>query len=332
MNEINWVYWPDPRSVTRKNNAQIVYPEYGQDANLIAYSRAYEKRKLKYPNFSPSNEATQIAMEIEEKGYTIIENYFPIELIETISQKTKDILDNPLHPSNKSKKNLEESRKTELYTQVEQPLLSVDEFKKFAFDDFIIDVAGAYLDCFPAFNGCNLRTSYVNNLPEGGNQRYHVDPNSPRYLKAFIYLNDVDKEGGPFSCIEGSHTKKFEIIRDGFSPYNWNEQYVWDEKFLHQIYGEENVKYLTAKKGDLIFCDTNAWHRGFKPIKSERTMITLDYICHIPSHSAESYMAIRKSDYEKIDHKYKDLCDLLRIFDDDMCVPPYNWSDGKSIK
>jgi hypothetical protein len=77
MNEINWVYWPDPRSVTRKNNAQIVYPEYGQDANLIAYSRAYEKRKLKYPNFSPSNEATQIAMEIEEKGYTIIENYFP---------------------------------------------------------------------------------------------------------------------------------------------------------------------------------------------------------------------------------------------------------------
>lgn len=325
---IQWVYWPDPKAVTRKNDALKHFPYYGENANLIAYSKAYEARKAKYPDFKPSKEAMDTALEIDEKGYTIVKNYFPEKLIDSIAETTKNILNDPDHPANKANINLEQARKTQLYTQVEQPLLAVDEFKKFAFDDFIIDVAGAYLDCFPAFNGCNLRSSYVNNLPAGGNQIYHVDPNSPRYLKAFIYLNDVDIDGGPFCCVEGSHTKKFEVLGlpNHYGPYNWNNQYAWKEDHIHRIYGEDKVKYLTAKKGDLIFCDTNAWHRGFKPTKTERTMITLDYICHIPSHSPTSYFGIRKKDYESIDQKYKDLCDLLRILEDKDCVPPYGIS------
>ena len=330
MNQINWVCWPDPKSVTRKNDAQKYFPHYGENANLIAFSNAYVDRKNKFTNYQPSDESLNVALEIEENGYAIIKNYFSEELIESIKSTTISILDNKHHPSNKSKKNLQDARLTELYTQVEQPLLAVDEFKKFAFDDFIIDVAGAYLDCFPAFNGCNLRASYVNDLPAGGNQIYHVDSNSPRYLKAFIYLNDVDINGGPFCCIKGSHKKKFEIIHNG-QIYNWNDKYSWDAETIHQIYGEDNIKFLTAKKGDLIFCDTNTWHRGFKPINQERIMITLDYICHIPGHAPESYMAIKKSDYEKLNQKYKDLCNLLRILDDADCVPPYNWSNGKSI-
>lgn len=332
MDNIKWVYWPDPKSVMRKNDAQKFFPEYGDDANLIAFSNAYVNRKESFPEYKPTEEAIKIATEIDEKGYVVIPNYFSEDQVQKIYESTYRILDDPTHPANKSKKNLEEARLTELYTQVEQPMLAVDEFKVFAFDDFIIDVAGAYLDCFPAFNGCNLRTSYVNNLPAGGNQIYHVDPNSPRYLKAFIYLNDVDLDGGPFCCVEGSHKKKFEILGNNGVYYNWNEQYSWDEKTIHSIYGEENVKYLTAKKGDLIFCDTNTWHRGIKPTKNERTMITLDYICHIPNHNPESYMAIRRSDYENIDKKYKDLCNLLRILEDEDCVPPYNWLNGKSIK
>lgn len=328
MNQkIQWVHWPDPRAVTRKNNAQKYFSHYGENANLIAYSKAYEERKAKYPDFKPSKKAMDAALEIDEKGYTIIENYFSEELVDSIAETTKNILDDPNHPANTKNINLEQARKTELYTQVEQPLLAVDEFKKFAFDDFVIDVAGAYLDCFPAFNGCNLRSSYVNDLPAGGNQIYHVDPNSPRYLKAFIYLNDVDMDGGPFCCVEGSHTKKFEIITEGQpEPYNWNNQYSWHEEHIHGIYGEDKVRYLTAKKGDLIFCDTNTWHRGFKPTKVERTMITLDYICHIPSHSPDSYFGIKKEDYESIDQKYKDLCDLLRVLEDKDCVPPYGVS------
>lgn len=331
MNQINWVYWPDPKAVTKKNGAQTFLSHYGENANLIAYSNAYVKRKQDFPNYEPSVKAQELALEIDEKGYAIVKNYFSEDLVNSILSTTLDILNDPNHPSNKSKKNLQEARETELYTQVEQPLLAVDIFKSFAFDDFIIDVAGAYLDCFPAFNGCNLRTSYANSIPPGGNQIYHVDPNSPRYLKAFIYLNDVDIDGGPFSCIEGSHKKKFEIV-NGDQIYNWNEQYSWNDTVLHQIYGEDNVKYLTANKGDLIFCDTNTWHRGFKPTKHDRTMITLDYICHIPNHHPESYMAIRKTDYDMLDQKYKDLCNLLRVLNDEDCNPPYNWNNGKTIK
>jgi hypothetical protein len=58
------------------------------------------------------------------------------------------------------------------------------------------------MDCQPAFGTCNLRKSFVNNMSEGGNQIYHVDPNSPRFLKFFVYLDDVDENGGPFIKIE----------------------------------------------------------------------------------------------------------------------------------
>jgi hypothetical protein len=57
------------------------------------------------------------------------------------------------------------------------------------------------------------------------------------YLKFFIYLDDVDENGGPFCYVEGSHTKKFEIDKR-----NWNEQYSWSTDSIEEIYGKDKVK------------------------------------------------------------------------------------------
>jgi ectoine hydroxylase-related dioxygenase (phytanoyl-CoA dioxygenase family) len=184
----------------------------------------------------------------------------------------------------------------------------VEEIHELVFNDFIIDIAGAYLDCFPAFGTCNLRKSFVNDLPEEGTQLYHVDPNSPRFLKFFVYLNDVDIDGGPFCYVKGSHTKKFEI-----NGMNWNKQYRWPTEPINQIYGEENVKYLTAKKGDLLVADTNGWHRGTKPISNDRTMLTLDYVCHDEDFDSSRRFQFSKDEYNKLSDRHKQLCDFLKI-------------------
>lgn len=297
MNEtISWVHWPDPKAVTK-----------GME-NLSKFSQAYIQRKEKYPNYQPSIDAIKIAQEIEENGYARMENFLSLETIDEINKKTQEILSDGSHPYNQNKISQEDAKNSQLYIQVLQPLVSVPEIHNFVFDDRIIDIAGAYMDCYPAFGTCNLRKSFVNNMNEGGNQLYHVDPNSPRFLKFFIYMDDVDMDGGPFSYVEGSHVKKFEI--DGV---NWNSEYTWKTDKIDALYGKENVRFLTAKKGDLLVADTNGWHRGIKPIVKERTMLTLDYVCHVEFFQENSKFEFKREHYDQLSENHKPLCDLLKL-------------------
>ena len=293
---INWVSWPDPRAVTNGN------------ANLQKFSELYVQRKEKYPNYVPSNSALSIAHEIEKNGHAKVENFIDHKLIDAINSKTRGILDDGDNPYNQSKISQLDARNSKPYIQVLQPLVSVPEIHSLVFNDFIIDIAGAYLDCQPAFGTCNLRKSFVNSLPEEGTQLYHVDPNSPRFLKFFIYMDDVDMDGGPFCYVEGSHTKKFEI-----NGVNWNRQYRWPTKDINTIYGEDNVKYLTAKKGDLLVADTNGWHRGTKPLKLDRTMLTLDYVCHDEDFDSSRRFQFARESYDKLQDNHKPLCDFLKL-------------------
>ena len=293
-NNLEWVHWPDPKAVTKGYT------------NLSKYSEAYVKRQEQYPNYKPSNEALDIALKIEEKGYHKIEGFLDTNQVDSINKKVDEILSDGNHPDNQGKISQQDARDNKLYIQCLQPLISAPEIHPFVFNDLIIDIAGAYMDCQPAFGTCNLRRSFVNNMAEGGNQIYHVDPNSPRFLKFFVYLDDVDENGGPFCYVEGSHTKKFEL-----NGHNWNKQYSWDTNSINQIYGEDKVKYLTAKKGDLLMADTNGWHRGTKPLNKDRTMLTLDYVCHVEFFEETSKFKLKKEDYDKLEDKYKPLCDLL---------------------
>lgn len=296
MDNLIWVHWPDERAVTK-----------GME-NLSKFSDSYSIRKEKYSDYTPSEDSLKIAYEIEENGYARIESFIDLDVIDSINKKTEEILSDGLNPYNQNKISQSDARNSQLYIQVLQPLVSVPEIHKLVFDDRIIDIAGAYMDCYPAFGTCNLRKSFVNSMGEGGSQIYHVDPNSPRFLKFFIYMDDVDMDGGPFSYVEGSHTKKFEL-----NGMNWNKQYSWSTEQINKIYGENSVRFLTAKKGDLLVADTNGWHRGIKPKSKERTMLTLDYVCHVEFFEEKSKFEFRKEDYDLLSDRHKQLCDLLKL-------------------
>lgn len=293
---IEWFYWPNYKAVTK-----------GME-NLTKFSEAYSLRKEKYSDYIPSEDGLMIAHQIEENGYAKLEGFLDKEYIDLVNKKTNEILRDGSNPYNQNKISESDARNSQLYIQVLQPLVSVPEIHKFVFDDRIIDIAAAYMDCYPAFGTCNLRKSFVNSLNEGGNQIYHVDPNSPRFLKFFIYMDDVDMDGGPFSYVEKSHNKKFEI-----NGTNWNTKYSWETEEIDNLYGKENVRYLTAKKGDLLVADTNGWHRGIKPKLKERTMLTLDYLCHVEFFEEKSKFHFKKSDYDNLPERHKPLCDFLKL-------------------
>lgn len=303
--KIHFTEWPNINAITRGVMSSA-------EENVDLFNKALQEREAKYPDYVPSDKAKEVAKELEEKGHAKIENFIDTDLIDSLNERVTEILENPDNEYNQAKVSESSAKNEKLYLQCFQPLVCAKEVRDIAFNDLIVDIAGAYIDCMPALGTCNLRRSYVNNMNEGGTQIYHVDPNSPRFLKFFVYLNDVDENGGPFCYVEGSHRKKF-ILQQGEQGIHFNAQYSWPTQIIEDIYGKDNVKYLTAKKGDLLIADTNGWHRGIKPINAERTMLTLNYVCHYEEHRESSSFHLEQSAYDNLPEDKKAVCDLLTL-------------------
>ena len=62
------------------------------------------------------------------------------------------------------------------------------------------------------------------------------------FIKAFIYLNDVDEAGGPFTYVEGSHKTKF----DDWNKRPWAMRY--SDKEIVSAYGESAIEKVEILK------------------------------------------------------------------------------------
>ena len=76
------------------------------------------------------------------------------------------------------------------------------------FHEKLITLASHYYGCLPGVGGVNLRKSFSNGLPESTTEIFHCDPNSLRFMKFFLYLNDVDEDGGPLCIVKNSFKRK----------------------------------------------------------------------------------------------------------------------------
>jgi ectoine hydroxylase-related dioxygenase (phytanoyl-CoA dioxygenase family) len=261
------------------------------------------RRKENFPIEIDEN-VLSITNEIHDKGYVILKDFFDIDMLKELNDETQSYI-----KTGKNQKEMagsgvgveDEIRNTCLWTTIDQPLYKVNSLFDIAFHDDLVTLASHYFGCLPYFGTCNLRKSFVNDLNEDHTQIYHQDPNSPNFIKMFMYLNDVDERGGPFCIVEESHRLKFEGCYD---------KYRWSTEEINSIYGEDKVKYLTANVGDLIIANTTAFHRGTKPESSDRTMITLDWVIH-PEFFSKPEFQIRKDKFEAMPEWKKPVADYL---------------------
>lgn len=273
-------------------------------ANEWSRWKEYETIRKQQYKFPLDDDALKITNEIHENGYIVLKDFFDKELLHKLNSETQSYISDGKYqkPFPGSQIGPESKiRNNSLWYTIDQPILNVDSFWDVAFHDDLIVLAANYFGCLPYFGTCNLRKSFVNDLPEDHTQIYHQDPNSPNFIKMFFYLNDVDERGGPFSIVEGSHRNKFDGCYD---KYRWNT----DE--INNIYGEDKVKYLTANLGDLVIANTTAFHRGTKPYSSDRTMVTLDWVIH-PEFFDKPSFKIPNKKFDKLPSWKKPIMDYL---------------------
>jgi len=99
-------------------------------------------------------------------------------------------------------------------------------------------------------------------------QFYHYDCDYKKFLKIFIYLNDVDTESGPHVYIQKTHKKKFfkHILAERIN----------DEEVL-KFYGNENQIIFTKDEGSVIIEDTFGLHKGEVPKSKSRYVLIIEY-------------------------------------------------------
>ncbi len=135
----------------------------------------------------------------------------------------------------------------------------------------ILDAAVAYFQAMPMLSYVKITQSFANNLPDFDTQYWHFDSGAKKIFKVLIYLNDVDREGGPFSYVTTSNSKRFR---------GWNLKSRFTDMDVVKNYTEGNMYVCEGKVGDVIFAETTGLHKGLKPISSDRSILIFNFTMH----------------------------------------------------
>jgi hypothetical protein len=266
---------------------------FGGIEEIKKYNGALLARKNSGPPISTPPTSLEQVSDIETKGFAILKKAIPPETLDRLREE----FDNAV-TSGHTKVN------DQYYVVVKDPLLHCPTVLEVATSDLIKDTVSGFFGCIPSLGTLNFRKSLVHHKDPVSTQLFHCDQNSVRFLKCFIYLNDVrTSEEGPLTIIPASLDQK---------PGHWTYKYRWSEDEMTEIYGEGCLTYLCAEAGDLIISRaTSGFHRGTPPLTQERTMLTLNYVVH-PEEWKPIDFKMHEHEYLELDNSKKPLCDFIK--------------------
>ena len=163
---------------------------------------------------------------------------------------------------------------SEIYRFTIQDLINNKDIQDLIMDPVLINVAREYLDCEPIFDFPAMwwSTDFSKKASSDAAQLYHFDMDRVKWLKVFIYINDVNYENGPHCYIQKTH-------KDGSKPKDiLSRGYVRVlDKELKEIYQESQFKVLPGEAGSVFAGDTKCWHKGMPLTKGNRLLLEFEY-------------------------------------------------------
>ncbi|HWX30697.1 MAG TPA: phytanoyl-CoA dioxygenase family protein [Steroidobacteraceae bacterium] len=130
----------------------------------------------------------------------------------------------------------------------------------------LLEAAGRYLGCKPTISNISIWWS----LPADGSaqeaENYHRDVDDWRFIKFFLFMNDVDSDGGPHCFVRGSHRRaRFLRIRR-----------VPDAEVM-AAFDARDLLSIRGHCGDAFLEDTFGLHKGQPPIARRRLLLQVEY-------------------------------------------------------
>jgi hypothetical protein len=187
-------------------------------------------------------------------------------------------------------------------------LLQLIDIQKIVTDPFILNVCQNYLGVNPILAQTNF---WITNGSEVGfldqTHQWHQDYDDIKFLKIFIYFNDVDLNNGPHCYVK-------ESINNIITPNNYQPSDRLPNDFIINNYNKNQISIITGKKGTIIFENTNGFHKGHKVLKNYRFILQLEYISSLSFLNYYKPLIVQKNESTKIIYDFKEkypLCSML---------------------
>jgi len=219
-------------------------------------------------------ETIDVVKTIKNKGYVVLDKKLDESLVTALNDLTKKIK----CKGNDEKGNTNSSvffnknlHREPTYRYDELELLE-HKATKDAINFFLdLNIAKKYLGSKPYLIATNMWWSTAQNTPnEFAAQNFHFDLDGIKWLKYFVYLNDVSDENGPHVYIEGTHkvfSKPYSLLKKGYSRITDIEI---DKHFL-----KDKIHEIVGDKGTIIIGDTSCFHKGTNPTKGNRLIFEI---------------------------------------------------------
>lgn len=165
----------------------------------------------------------------------------------------------------------------------QQPLLKIPELFEIANNPFILNLVTQYLGAIPSILSYISWISIAGRSQAKDAQLFHYDHVDFKFIKLFIYLTDVDENGGPHTFIPGTHNM-FHIMKEreayqgdkaDFDQWYFKKLRKTDEEINHYI--QTKPVKLTGKAGTVLLADVSGLHKGLLPITHNRHLVQVTY-------------------------------------------------------
>ncbi len=232
------------------------------------YRLFYTDKSKVYYNIS--KEDKEILKEIQQNGYSIIDNFLSKEECSSIIDEINLFCETRFEDVT-----LFEDFDSRIYG-FNKASTKVDSFLK---NQRLINILGKYAENKKLTFSFTLgqKTNFKKNNP-GSGLGWHIDHTVLKYPKALIYLADVNLDNGPFQYVKGTNKLINKILIRLKNNYNFDKGKFTNEQ-VEEIIKKNNyiLKTFCLKAGSLILFDGNGIHRGSPLNLAKRFSLTNYY-------------------------------------------------------
>ena len=160
------------------------------------------------------------------------------------------------------------------------PLLTLPHIREIATDPVVGAAVERHLGAPPILLSIGLWCSFAGKQAKDA-QFFHFDLDDYRFCKLFVYLTDVDEEGGPHVYLPKTHDPDYIAAcrpapgpdRDAFDAWYFHDLRKQDADAVRHL--KQDPVTLTGAKGTRLLVNTEGIHKGLPPQTQDRWLLQL---------------------------------------------------------
>ena len=243
--------------------------------HIAAFSARQEFNKMACQEFRMSGKEEKHCRELQEQGFTVINEFFPGEFVDRIFSKADthfSKLDIDMHDAYSVQSGLrdslrglsyEELARTEKFIALKDPLINIPEVVSIAFHPSLWKIACNFLEYIPPWFKPMVVRDFPSRFPRESSN-FHKDNDEADSIQIFVYLVDIDDSCAPLIYIPGTNRCDVKSCRPRLNRdlgQRANDGRISDAE-IERFYPREKWVPIKAKKGSVAIIHGNGLHKG----------------------------------------------------------------------